>query len=217
MTGTIEPLHLAELLCARLCHDLSSPLGALVGVLEIARDEQPDGEPLALAEDMAVDLAQRLKLLRAAWGTDAGEVDAARLRGLVECLSASRRVRLDLSGLATRSVFSSPMARAVLNLVLLAAECLPGGGTVALSGSPAKSVLVTIAGPRAAWPTGLANWLLDEAEAWQAMTADPRRLQGPFTALLARALGLRLTIMLPASPTGDADAAPPLLLSVGGE
>ena len=42
----------------------------------------------------------------------------------------------------------------VLNLLLLAAESLPGGGIVALSGSPGKHVLVTIAGPRAAWPAG---------------------------------------------------------------
>ena len=74
----------------------------------------------------------------------------------------------------------------MLNLLLLAAESLPGGGIVALSGSPAHSILVTISGPRAAWPAGLAIWLNDEAAAWQAMLADPRRLQAPLTALLAR-------------------------------
>lgn len=217
MTGTIEPLRLAELLCGRLCHDLSSPIGALVGVLEIARDEQPDGEPLSLAEDMAVDLAQRLKLLRAAWGSGVDEMDVAELRGLVECLSASRRVRVDLTGLAPGVMFPGRMARGALNLILLAAECLPGGGTVALSGSPAGAILVTIAGPRAAWPVGFAGWLNDEAAAWQAMTADPRRLQGPLATLLARSLALRLTILLPAGPAADADTAPPLLLSVRGQ
>ena len=56
MTDKNAALHMAELLCARLCHDLSGPLGALIGVLELAREEQPDSETLALAEDTAVEL-----------------------------------------------------------------------------------------------------------------------------------------------------------------
>jgi len=132
VTGMNETLRLAELLCARLCHDLSGPLGALIGVLEVARDEQPDSETLALAEDTAVELAQRLKLLRAAWGHDSDDLDVARLRGFADCLSSSRRVRLDLAGLESDAVFAPPVGRIVLNLVLLAAESLPGGGIVAL-------------------------------------------------------------------------------------
>ena len=68
-------------------------------MLEIAREEQPDSETLALAEDTAVELAQRLKLLRAAWGQDGDDMDVAQLRGFADCLSSSRRVLLDLAGL----------------------------------------------------------------------------------------------------------------------
>jgi histidine phosphotransferase ChpT len=214
MTSMNESLRLAELLCARLCHDLSGPLGALIGVLEIARDEQPDSETLALAEDTAVELGQRLKLLRAAWGQDGDEMDVPRLRGFADCLSSSRRVRLDLAGLAQDAVFPAPAARVILNLVLLAAESLPGGGIVALSGSAAGGVLVTISGPRAGWPAGFAATLHDEAATWQAILADPRRLQGPLTALLARGLGLRLSMLMPAAAMGEAEISPPLLLSL---
>ena len=209
-----ETLRLAELLCARLCHDLSGPLGALIGVLEVARDEQPDSETLALAEDTAVELAQRLKLLRAAWGHDSDDLDVARLRGFADCLSSSRRVRLDLAGLESDAVFAPPVGRIVLNLVLLAAESLPGGGIVALSGSPVDSVLVTISGPRAAWPAGFALCLNDETAAREAILTDPRRLQGPLTALLARGLGLRLSMLMPAGAMGDAEVSPPLLLAL---
>ena len=66
------------------------------------------------------------------------------LRGFAECLSTSRRVRLDLAGLEPEAIFPAPAARVILNLVLLAAESMPGGGTVALSGSPAASILVTM-------------------------------------------------------------------------
>ena len=211
-----ETLRLAELLCARLCHDLSGPLGALIGVLEVARGEQPDSETLALAEDTAVELAQRLKLLRAAWGHDSDDLDAARLRGFADCLSSSRRVRLDLAGLESDAVFAPPVGRIVLNLVLLAAESLPGGGIVALSGAPADNILVTISGPRAAWPAGFAICLNDETAAWEAILADPRRLQGPLTALLARGLGLRLSMLMPAGAMGDAEVSPALLLALRG-
>lgn len=214
MTVKNEPLHLAELLCARLCHDLSGPLGALIGVLEVAREEQPDSETLALAEDTAVELGQRLKLLRAAWGLDGDDMDVVRLRGFADCLSSSRRVRLDLAGLDSDAVFPPPVARIILNLVLLAAGSLPGGGTVALSGSPSGSILVTISGPRAAWPAGFVAWLNDEAAAWEAVIADPRRVQAPLTALLARGLGLRLSMLMPAGPMGDAEVSPPLLLTL---
>src|SRR3954454_25339494 len=88
MSGTQDMLRLAELLCARLCHDLSGPLGALVGILEIAREEQPEGETLALADETANELVQRLRLLRAAWGRDIDDMDVARLRGFAECLSS---------------------------------------------------------------------------------------------------------------------------------
>jgi histidine phosphotransferase ChpT len=210
-----ESLRIAELLCARLCHDLSGPLGALIGVLEVAREEQPDSETLALAEDTAVELGQRLKLLRAAWGLDGDDLDVTRLRGFADCLSSSRRVRLDLAGLQPDAEFPPPVARIILNLVLLAGESLPGGGIVALSGSPSSAILVTISGPRAAWPAGFAVWLNDEAAAWEALIADPRRIQAPLTALLARGLGLRLSMLMPAGPMGDAEVSPPLLLTLG--
>ncbi len=209
-----QSLRLAEMLCARLCHDLSGPLGALVGVLEVAHEEQPNSETLSLAEGTAVELAQRLKLLRAAWGREMSDIDGDRLREFGDCLSSSRRVQLDLTGLEQNAVFPSPVSRLVLNLVLMAAESLPGGGIVALSGAPAGSVLVTISGPRAAWPTGLAVWLADDASAWEAITADPRSLQEALTALLARAFGLRLSLLMPGAPMGDQEAYPPLLLSL---
>lgn len=217
MTGMDQSLRLGEMLCARLCHDLSGPLGALIGVLELARDQQSDSETLAVAEETAVELAQRLKLLRAAWGQDGEDLDVARLREFGDCLSSSRRVRLDLAGLEPEAIFPPPAARVILNLVLLAAESMPGGGTVALSSSPAPGILVTMSGPRAAWPGSFATWLHDDAAAWEAMTADPRHLQGPLTTMLARSCGLRLSMLMTAGPVSESDVSPPLLLSLDGE
>jgi histidine phosphotransferase ChpT len=206
-----EPLRLAELLCARLCHDLSGLLGSLIGVLEIAREEQAESETLAVAEETAVELGMRLKLLRAAWGQDAEELDLIRLQSLADSLFASRRLRLDLGGLEPDSVFPPPAARMILNILLLAAESMPGGGFVALSGSPSSTLLVSISGPRAAWPAGFSACLTDETAAWAAVTADARLIQAPLTALIARENGYRLSMLMSAGE--DADALPPLLLT----
>jgi histidine phosphotransferase ChpT len=207
----IGSLSLAELLCSRLCHDLSGLLGSLIGVLEIAREEQADSETLAVAEDTAVELTQRLKLLRAAWGRDSEPTDLAELRMFADSLFANRRLRLDLIGMAEDAAFASGVGRLLLNVLLLAAESLPGGGTVALSGSPADNVLVTIAGPRAAWPAGFVACLTDETGSWDdAITA--RHLQAPLTALIARRHGFRLSMLM---AVGAGDALPPLLLSFG--
>jgi histidine phosphotransferase ChpT len=206
-----ESLRLAELLCARLCHDLSGLLGSLIGVLEIARDEQAESETLAVAEETAVELGMRLKLLRAAWGQDAEELDLIRLQNFADSLFASRRLRLDLGGLEPDSVFPPPAARMILNILLLAAESMPGGGFVALSGSPSSTMLVSISGPRAAWPAGFSACLTDETAAWAAVTADARLIQAPLTALIARENGYRLSMLM--STGEDADALPPLLLT----
>jgi hypothetical protein len=189
-------------------------MGALIGVLDMAREEHPGSETLALAEETATELAQRLKLLRAAWGREADDLDIGRLQEFVGGLSSSRRVRFDLNGLRPDRLFPPAVGRVVLNLLLLAADCLSGGGIVALGEGPAEGVLVTISGPLAAWPTGFSGWLMDPDSAVAAMLADPRHLQGPLTALLVLSYGYRLSILMPASVMGDAEPAPPLLLSV---
>jgi histidine phosphotransferase ChpT len=207
------PLRLAELLCARLCHDFSGPLGALMGLLEIAREEQPGKETLAVAEATAIELARRLKLLRAAWGRDGNDLDVARLQSFADTLSASRHLQLDLGGLQPETVFSPASAQLILNILLLAAESLPGGGVLALSGSAATNILATIAGPRAAWPRGFAACLTGDAATWSALD-QARSLQGPLTALIARSHGFHLSLLMPAGPTQDPDAPPPLLISL---
>ncbi len=209
-----EALRLAEMLCARLCHDLSGLLGSLIGVVEIAREEQPESETLAVAEETAVELGQRLKLLRAAWGMEEESLDIIRMQTFADSLSSGRRLRLDLGGLEPETVFPPQAARIVLNILLLAAESLPAGGIIALSGSPAGNIVTTIAGARAAWPTVLATCLADGAAAWAAVASDPRAIQAPLTAILAREHGFRLSLLMPTG-TQDADSmVPPLLLSL---
>lgn len=195
MSGSDNPLHLAELISARISHDLSGLVGTLANALELAVEEAAaPSEAVTLAADAASEVRLRLRLLRFAWGPVASAISLPELSGLAEGLPAGRRVALVLAGLPADTVLPPHIARVVVNVLMLAAESLPGGGEVVLAGS-ADDLIISIAGPRAAWPAGLAACLNSEAAAWAALR-DPRHLQMPFTAVLARALGLRLSLVL---------------------
>jgi histidine phosphotransferase ChpT len=204
-----DSVRLAELVCARLCHDLSGLLGSLVGTLELVAEASSDKEAAAIATTTATALALRLRLLRAAWGGVPEPLDLPGLTALAQGLAA-RRVGLDVSGLPATTVFSPPVGRLVLNLLLLAAESLPQGGVLRLDGG-AGDLIARLSGPRAAWPAGLIGMLADADAAWETL-GEPRTVQAPLTALLAHHYGLRLSVLLSA---GAASTAPPLRLTAG--
>ncbi len=217
-----DPLWVAECLCARLCHDLAGALGALMGSLELARDDEAMGpgamgpgaiapgamgrEAIQLASLAGQALVARLKLLRSAWVGEGIPLDLAHLAELAQGLT-ERRITLDLAALPRATVFDPPVGRVVLNLVLLGAEALPVGGTVWLEMAGADLVL-GIGGPRTEWPPGLAASLAGDA-----VIEGPRALQAPLTVLLARAAGLRLSLLVPAGNL-RAGGAPLLLLGL---
>jgi hypothetical protein len=136
-------------------------------------------------------------------------MDITSLCGLAAGLPNARRLRLDVDALNPSEV-PAGVARLLLNLLLLAAESLPAGGTITLAGDPASDVLIRIEGQRAAWPKGLAAMLKNETAAWAALEG-PRTLQGPLTVLTAHDLGLGLSMLI---GIGQAQAAPPILLTV---
>ena len=216
MDGGVTPLsgatalRLAALLAARLTHDLSGPLTGLGAALgEAARDPAA----LGLARDAALVLRQRLALVRAAWGDETPTIVAATLRDLAGGLPNAGRLQLELAALAADTPFAPAAARVVVSAMLLAAESLSGGGMVALAGDPAGTVVVTIAGRRAAWSPGLGAMLANPHLAWEAVDAlEPpaglRGLPAALTALLAQAAGVRASLLL----AGATEQAPPLLL-----
>ncbi|MGE0223706.1 MAG: histidine phosphotransferase family protein [Acetobacteraceae bacterium] len=206
----IDGLRLAEMICARLCHDMSGLLGTLHTALDMLEGDHRDSDdPLAIARQNAGTLIARLRLLRAAWASNPDPLSLDRLKALVAGSPAAHRVTLDLSGLPPDTVLSPPVARVALNLILLAGESLPGGGEIIVAGT-ARDLFVQIQGPGARWPAGTAGCLVDEATAAAAVT-NARELQMPLTALLAHGLGVRLSMLL---PFGPASGPPPIRLQI---
>ena len=198
-----DALHLADALCARVCHDLSGPLGTLTGVLDLAADDPaylPEAMPLA--SETATALTQRLRLLRTAWGGPCGSVTAAELVELAAGLPS--RVQVDVSQLAP-GPFGEATSRMLVNLMLLGAEALPRGGVVRLMGE--ADIVVVVDGPAAAWPDTLLAAIADPLDV---PLDDPRTVCLPLVAMMARAAGLRLSLLL---PPGAAAGVPPILLS----
>src|ERR1039458_4522689 len=75
----LAPMDLAALLCSRICHDVISPVGAIVNGLEVLEDEK-DPEMRAVATDLikksAASASARLQFCRLAFGA-AGSLGAS--------------------------------------------------------------------------------------------------------------------------------------------
>ena len=201
---TKDRLRLASVLCARLCHDLSGSLGTVLGTIELARESRGPAtqdaldEALALAGESAATLGGLLRLLRAAWGADPAPLPLDEFRALAAWMPA-RRATADLSRLAGPA-FDPAFGQVALNLLLLGGESLPGGGTVTLAGD-GDALLVTIEGPRAAWPERLAAMIAEPETAWAALD-NARTAQAPLAVLLARAAGISLKPLMAAGAAG---------------
>jgi histidine phosphotransferase ChpT len=198
-----DTIRLVELVCARLCHDLGGLIGTVGNALEmVAEDAGRDNEIVAFAASAATALTQRLRLMRAAWGPETEALKLPALVTLVTQAVAVRRIGIDARALPPDCVFPPAIARVVLNLIVLACDCLPKGGTIVLLGE-ATDLLVRIDGPDAAWPAGFTDCMRDEAAAIAAITGA-RSVQMPLTVLFALSRGLRLSPVL--GPTAGVEA-----------
>jgi histidine phosphotransferase ChpT len=202
-------LRLSELLATRLCHDLGGTVGVISAALDLAEDEPGAAvEALAIARSGAHALTARLRLLRAAWGLATTPLSLADIAALTQAIGCPERpVRVDMTALHGPHALPPNAGRLIINLLLLAAEALPRGGSVRLAGRTDAEVSIAIEGAHAVWPDGLATWLGHPAAALSTTVADPepwrlvRTLQGPLAALLAEASGLGLSIINAKSPS----------------
>lgn len=197
MSETIE-LRVFHLLCAKLCHDLVSPVGAVGNGVELLRDMGPEDaeDILGLISDSSTKAADRLKFFRVAYGLAADSVRSdAEAKEITKGMMAGHGITLDWPLEAAMMLpIAEPCVKLLLNLLLLAAEALPRGGTLAVRLADADGRLridVEAAGVGAVLSEETLAGLTDAADV-AAMT--PRTVQGFFTARYARALGGALEV-----------------------
>jgi histidine phosphotransferase ChpT len=201
-------ISLARTLCARLCHDLGGAIGSLAGALDLL--PQAGDELLEVAQESGVALRQRLRLYGAAWGGPTEAMEPAAMEVLLRGAPAAPRVRFDLAGLEQAVALPAPLVPIALNAALLAAEALPRGGTVRLSGSPLDGLVVLPAAdfgaPAAAWPAGFLALMAGQA----VPPPGPREVLGLLLHALLAEAGWSASLA-----HGPARQAAPLLMMPG--
>ena len=126
-------MRVVELLNARLCHELVSPVGAINNGVELLDEEDPDfvRDAIQLIGQSARKASQRLQFYRFAYGTNASAGPGgapASGRDLSLGLFEETKVRCDWQ--AGAATLPSDWQRLACNMLVLAGEALPRGGSV---------------------------------------------------------------------------------------
>ena len=182
-----EQERLAELLCSRLCHDLAGAVGAVSAGAELLADEGPASpmaaEAVSLLADSAASMTARLKFLRLALGVPSASASAEARPLSIAYLEKGYpqgEWRLDWP-LERGAAVSSDHAKLLLNLVCLAHDCLPRGGTISVH---PQETSVTARGA-----TVTAGESVNGLTATELAGLGPRAGQGAYSAFLAARLG----------------------------
>jgi histidine phosphotransferase ChpT len=197
MSGSsIEALDLAALLCSRVCHDLISPVGAIVNGLEVLAEADSDEETKTFALDLikksATTASAKLQFCRIAFGA-AGSAGAQIDTGDAEKISRGflEDDKTKLAWNLPRALLAKNRVKLLLNMLIIAGQAIPRGGqlTVEPVGSgDAVGFKITAAGTNAKVPPNAPPLLKGE----MGEGIDAHRIQPFYAGLLAKACGVEV-------------------------
>lgn len=188
----LSALDLAALLCSRLCHDLISPVGAIINGLEVMeedKDEETKTFALELIKRSASQASAKLQFCRLAFGAsgsvgaqiDLGDAEKA-ARGLFE------DGKTMLAWNLPRALVAKNRAKLLLNMLLVASVTIPRGGT--LTADPVgEGYRITARGLNAR----LAATTADLLAGIPAEAVNAHAIQPLYTGILARDCGFGIT------------------------
>jgi histidine phosphotransferase ChpT len=188
-----DALDLAALLCSRVCHDLISPVGAIVNGLEVLDDaKNADDKEFALdlIRKSARSASARLQFCRLAFGAagsagaqiDTGDAENM-TRGFIE--DAKTKVAWNLP----RTLQPKNRVKLLLNMLVIAQQTIPRGGTLTvdvLGEGDTGGFRIRATGLNARLPQNIA----DQLSGAHTGTVDAHGVQPYYTRLLAQACGL---------------------------
>src|SRR5580704_15356134 len=130
----IGALDLAALLCSRVCHDLISPIGAIVNGLEVL-EEDKDEETKVFALDLIKKSAQtasaKLQFCRLAFGAagSAGaQIDLGEAGTVARGLLADDKTKITWN--LPRVLMAKNQVKLLLNMLMIAVGTIPRGGMI---------------------------------------------------------------------------------------
>jgi len=201
MSGTpIEALDLAALLCSRVCHDLISPVGAIVNGLEVLaeeKDEETKIFALDLIKKSAGTASAKLQFCRIAFGA-AGSAGAQIDLGDAETISRGffEDDKTKLAWNLPRALLPKNRVKLLLNLLLIAGQTIPRGGRLTvdpIGAGESMGFKVSAAGVNAKVPPAVAALLSGETGD---MPLDAHRIQPFYASLLAQAAGVKVAMVM---------------------
>lgn len=134
--SSTEDTILAEMLCARLCHDMAGAIGAAAAGAELLEDGF-DAETARMVAESTAGAVARLKFFRAALGPAGSRQPAGALRdlaaGYLKAAAPGGRMGLSLRWQCDPAELDGDQGRLLLNLVLVARDCLPRGGVISVT------------------------------------------------------------------------------------
>jgi histidine phosphotransferase ChpT len=190
----IGALDLAALLCSRVCHDLISPVGAIVNGLEVL-DEDKDEETKVFALDLikksAHQASAKLQFCRIAFGAagSAGaQIDLGDAEKVARGLLADDRTTIAWN--LPRELLPKNRVKLLLNMLLIAVGTIPRGGTITVDPAEGgKGFRLTSAGLNARLAEATAGLLVGSP----AHPVDAHAIQSLYTGILARDCGLMVS------------------------
>ncbi|MEX0753289.1 MAG: histidine phosphotransferase family protein [Xanthobacteraceae bacterium] len=196
-TVTLDALDLAALLCSRVCHDLISPVGAIVNgleVLEEGKDEETKTFALDIIRRNARNASARLQFCRLAFGAagSAGaQLDLGGAEGLARGFIEDEKTKLNWN--LPRVLLAKNRVKLLLNMLIIAGQAIPRGGALTVDPvgeGEAMAFRITAAGTNARIPPHAPELLSGAPKEG----VDAHAIQPFYTGLLARNCGLAVTL-----------------------
>jgi histidine phosphotransferase ChpT len=187
------------LLCSRVCHDLISPVGAIVNGLEVLEEEKDEATKtfaLDLIKKSANTASAKLQFCRIAFGA-AGSAGAQIDTGDAEKISRGflEDDKTKLAWKLPRVLMAKNRVKLLLNMLLIAGQTIPRGGQLTvepIGTGDTMGIKVTAAGANAKVPPAVASLLAGEI----GEGIDAHRIQPFYAGLLAKDCGAKTAMVM---------------------
>jgi histidine phosphotransferase ChpT len=195
----LDALDLGALLCSRVCHDIISPVGAIINGLEVLDEDNSEEMrefAFTLIRRSARQASAKLQFARLAFGA-AGSAGAEIDLGDAEKVAVGymEGEKAEFTWSAPRVLMPKNLVKLILNLILLANAAVPRGGKIDVKveqASPARFVLRS-SGPSARVPAAFEKLVPGDIAG---LLMDAQAVQAYYTGALARASGMAVEAAL---------------------
>ena len=197
---TLSSLELSALLCSRVCHDIISPVGAIINGLEVLDDdENNDMEDYAfeLIRKSAKQASAKLQFARLAFGA-AGSAGAEIDLGDAEQVAVAflDGEKPEFTWNSRREILPKNKVKLILNLVMISIGAVPRGGSINVDIDPDREnlqVTITCSGPAARIPNHAPDLIAGRGGE---NGIDAHAVQPYYAGLLAKECGMQVQFEL---------------------